>query len=262
MMYLGNYTEDEQYVDLKFYTHSLAGVPTTLSGTPAVSCYPANSTTEITTGVALTANFDGVTGLNHVRVDLSAHASYIVAQDYQLVITTGTVDSVSVVGVVLAHFSIEHRYPTPGDNALGLLDQAWAGHVSAGTVGQQIATDVDDILTDTAAMNVNRYAVMYDCFVTAAGENVHMCKFFKNDTPLNAGVTSPTIWMHDHDNADVIGTSGVPLALTDIGSHTFKFEASGAQLMVAGKAYAVRIQATIDGATREWWPPFTGRDVS
>jgi hypothetical protein len=111
MQYLGNYTEDYATLNFKFSTHKADGTPITLAGTPAVKVYKANSTsTETATGVTLTVDFDSVTGLHNVLIDLSADVFYAVGNDYSVVITTGTVDSVSVVGTVLAHFSIENRF--------------------------------------------------------------------------------------------------------------------------------------------------------
>ena len=110
MQYLGDYAEDYATLNFKFSTHKADGTPIALAGTPAISVYKANGTTKSTAGVTLTTDFDSVTGLNNVLIDLSADAFYAVANDYQVVITTGTVDSVSVVGTVLAHFSIENRF--------------------------------------------------------------------------------------------------------------------------------------------------------
>ena len=110
MQYLGDYAEDYATLNFKFSTHKADGTPIALAGTPAISVYKANGTTQSTAGVTLTTDFDSVTGLNNVLIDLSADAFYAVANDYQVVITTGTVDSVSVVGTVLAHFSIENRF--------------------------------------------------------------------------------------------------------------------------------------------------------
>ena len=110
MAYLGDYTEDYATLNVKFTTRKDTGLPTTLSGTPAVSVYKANSLTQSTAGITLTADFDAVTGLNNVLIDLSADAFYAVANDYAIVITTGTVNSISVVGEVVATFSIENRF--------------------------------------------------------------------------------------------------------------------------------------------------------
>ena len=110
MQYLGDYAEDYATLNFKFSTHTAAGTPATLSGSPAISVYKANGTTQSTAGVTLSVDFDSVTGLNNVLIDLSADAFYETGDDYQVVITAGTVDSVSVVGTVLAHFSIENRF--------------------------------------------------------------------------------------------------------------------------------------------------------
>jgi len=110
MKYLGDYAEDYATLNFKFSTHKADGTPIALAGSPAVSVYKANGTTQSTAGITLSVDFDSITGLNNVLIDLSADAFYAVANDYQVVITTGTVNSVSVVGTVLAHFSIENRF--------------------------------------------------------------------------------------------------------------------------------------------------------
>lgn len=93
--------------DFKFTTRQISGAPFTLGGTPVISAYPANSTTEITAGITLTTDFDGRTGLNHVRVVASAGNGFAINTNYDLVITAGTVNGVSVVGEVIERFSVE-----------------------------------------------------------------------------------------------------------------------------------------------------------
>ncbi len=83
------------------------GAPFTLAGTPAVSVYKDAGTTQSTAGVTLTADFDAVTGLNHVAIDTSADGTfYAVGSFFDVVVTTGTVDSVSAVGVVVGRFTL------------------------------------------------------------------------------------------------------------------------------------------------------------
>lgn len=92
----------------KFTTRDFdTGSPQTLGGTPAISAYEDASLTQITAGITLTADFDSVTGLNHVAVVASSANGYEAGKLYNLVITTGTVDTVSVVGEVVATFRIE-----------------------------------------------------------------------------------------------------------------------------------------------------------
>lgn len=96
-------------IDIKFTTRQISGAPFTLAGSPVISAYVDNGTTEITAGITLTVDFDGRTGLNNVRVVASGGNGFAAATNVQLVITTGTVNSVSVVGEVIGEFSIDAR---------------------------------------------------------------------------------------------------------------------------------------------------------
>ena len=126
-------------VDLKFVTVAGTGAPTTLSGSPAISVYKGNETgSETTTGVTLSVDFDTITGLNHVRI-LTTDAFYEADADYQVVITAGTVDGVSVVGYVVGAFSIENRPPA------GVV----RGVAEAGTLSTtQMTTDLAEATDD------------------------------------------------------------------------------------------------------------------
>ena len=97
-------------VYFKFPTHTVAPAMTTLAGSPApaVSVYRDDSTGQSTVGVSLTLDFDGLTGLNHVTIDTSADGTFYAAgHDFFVIITTGTVDGTSVVGMPIGEFSIE-----------------------------------------------------------------------------------------------------------------------------------------------------------
>jgi hypothetical protein len=90
-----------------FTTRAFAtGIPTVLAGTPVVSAYENASLTQITAGITLGVDHDSVVGLNMLTVVATAANGYEAGKDYALVITTGTVGGVSVVGEVVAEFSI------------------------------------------------------------------------------------------------------------------------------------------------------------
>ena len=92
---------------LRFTTRAFAtGIPGTLGGTPVVSAYEDASITQITAGITLGVDHDSVTGLNLLTIVATTGNGYEAGKDYDLVITTGTVDSVSVVGEVIGHFSL------------------------------------------------------------------------------------------------------------------------------------------------------------
>lgn len=104
--------------------------PITLAGSPVACVYKDNGTTQSTTGVTLTVDFDSVTGLHLVQVDTSADATfYSAGSDYQIALQAGTVDGISVVGAVLASFSLQRN--VAGIVAQGVLD---AGTTSSFTI--------------------------------------------------------------------------------------------------------------------------------
>mgnify|MGYP006053310371 CR=1 FL=1 len=157
---IGDFTAGKTVI-VRFNTHQADGTPITLAGTPAISVYK-NSTTESTTGVSLTVDYDGRTGLHHVAVDTSADGTFYAAgNDFDLIITTGTVDSISVVGTKVGSFSLANRAalrPTTADRTLDVSSGGEAGldwsnigsptttvNLSGTTV--KTATDVE---TDTA----------------------------------------------------------------------------------------------------------------
>ena len=138
--------------DIKFTTRRFStGAPFTLAGTPAIAAYPDNSTAEITAGITLTVDFDSRTGLNNIRVVATSGNGYAAGSNYSLVITAGTVDSVSVVGEVVGEFSIEAQSPLRPTTAGRTLDVSaggeagidWANIGSPTTAVNLSATNID-----------------------------------------------------------------------------------------------------------------------
>jgi hypothetical protein len=145
MSYVGD-IRLEDTIDVKFTTRKFStGAPFALAS-GVISAYVGNSTTQITAGITLSADFDGVTGLNNVRVVATAANGYTAATNVQLVITTGTVDSVSVVGEVIGQFSIEARSALMPTTVARKLD------VSA---GGEAGLDWANIGSPTTAQNLS-----------------------------------------------------------------------------------------------------------
>lgn len=124
--------EDTTYV--LFTTRAFAtGIPGTLGDTPAVSAYENDSISQITAGITLGLDHDGVTGLNLLTIVATAANGYEDGKDYTLVITAGKVDSVSVIGEVVGEFSIGR-----------IADQVWdeiltgASHNTATSAGRRL----------------------------------------------------------------------------------------------------------------------------
>ncbi len=146
-------------IDIKFVTTAVAtGAPTTLAGTPVVSAYVGNGTTEITAGITLTVDFDARTGLNNVRVVASSGNGFAIATNVQLVITTGTVGGTSVVGYVVAEFSIENRSALMPTTAGRTLDVSATG---------EAGLDWANIGSPTAAVNLSATNIDVDQVVAS-----------------------------------------------------------------------------------------------
>jgi hypothetical protein len=105
--HLGDY-DQSAVIYGKFSTYQPStGATFTLAGSPAIAVYKDASTTESSSGVTLTTNFDSRTGLNHVAIDTSSDGSFYSAGSFfDAVLTSGTVDSVSVAGSAIASFTL------------------------------------------------------------------------------------------------------------------------------------------------------------
>src|ERR1039458_4967422 len=157
MSYKGDYRAGD-IIDLKFQTLNVSAVPTTLAGTPAISVYKSNSTTESTTGITLSVDFDSRTGLNHVHITTASDGTfYAEGTDFDVVITTGTVNSVSVVGQVVASFSLANRSALrPATKAINLIVGA-DGVAQANTVellGTAVSTPATAGILDVNVLNI------------------------------------------------------------------------------------------------------------
>lgn len=108
MTYLWDFAENAT-VYKWFNTVGTDGSPITIGGTATAQVYKNGGTTQITTGVTITEDFDGVTGLHLLTVDMLADAAYTTAADYVAVLSVGTADGVSIVGGCIVQWSCENR---------------------------------------------------------------------------------------------------------------------------------------------------------
>lgn len=143
-----------------FTTRAFAtGIPTVLAGTPVISIYEDNSVTQITAGITLIVSLDSVVGLNNVAVVATGGNGFETGKFYSMVITTGTVGGVSVVGEVVGSFSLEASAAaqdlangTDGlgaiktDTAATLIDTAEIGTAGAGLTNINLPNQTMDIV--------------------------------------------------------------------------------------------------------------------
>jgi hypothetical protein len=145
-------------LDFKFTSRSFAtGIPTTLAGTPTCEVFKDNNTTEVQTGIAPTVDFDGVTGLNNIRITASSGNGYATGESYSVVMEAGTVGGVSVVGEVVAQFSINRSPALRPTTAGRTLDIQATGEVDA-NLTMILAT----ALTETATQLAGAFVKFFD----------------------------------------------------------------------------------------------------
>lgn len=159
MKHLGDF-DAASVLYTKFTTYRPStGAPFTLAGTPVVSIYKDGSLTQSTAGITLTVDFDGLTGLHHLAIDTSADGTfYSAGSHFEAVITTGTVDSVSVVGSCVASFSIRK------DSA---LKATVAGRTLDVSAGGEAGIDWANIGSPTTAVNLSATNIDVDQVVAS-----------------------------------------------------------------------------------------------
>lgn len=83
--------------------------------------------------------------------------------------------------------------------------------------------------------------------------------WYKNDTMLSSGITSPTIQVIKRTDASNLIAS---TSMTEVGSTgTYKYTATSTARQTAGELYRVYVTASINGVTRPWSKNI-GRDAS
>ncbi len=205
MRYLGDFKASD-VLDFKFSTHTAAGAPATLSGTPAVSVYKGNNATQSTSGVTLSTDFDSVTGLNNVRIDTSQDGTFYAAgSEFDVVITTGTVDSVSVVGYVLAHFSIANRTANAiaagAITATAIADNAIdAGAIAAGAIAPGKIASGAIVEASFGASAITASVLAADCITAnkVATGAIHATAMAQNS--ITTTVVAPTVFAQIADD--------------------------------------------------------------
>lgn len=134
--------------------------------------------------------------------------------------------------------------PTAAAIADAVCDEAVSDHVTAGTVGAQLASiyaaQID--FSDDEANTQDEYSVQW----------------FKNGAPVTSGITAPTIQVVSRsDGSDLVAVA----SMTQIGSTgAYKYD-EGTNRITDGEAVVVQVQATIDGSTRTW-RKLVSRDAS
>lgn len=144
---------DTVYIQLN--THQADGTPITWAGSPAVAVVKDGGTTTETDGVSLTVDAGSVTGRHIITIDTSQDGTFFATgHKFSVIVTAGTVDSVSTVGVIVAEFELGE---VPADV------QAWDG----GTV--PTPAEAGDAMTLTEAYDAAKAAAPVGAAMTLTG---------------------------------------------------------------------------------------------
>jgi hypothetical protein len=107
-LYLGDFKEDSTLY-FCWDTNDKNGASITRATNGAIKVYKDDNTSESTSGVTDTEDYDGLTGVHNCKIDLSTDAFYAKGHDYSVVLVGATIDG-ETVNAVLATFSIENRF--------------------------------------------------------------------------------------------------------------------------------------------------------
>jgi len=171
--------EDTLY--LPFTTRAFAtGIPTALvSG--AVDIYEDVTATPIITGETLSVSLNSVAGFNMVTVAATSGTGFEAGKSYTAILQAGTVDSVSVVGEVVAHFTLDKSAAAKdlanGTDGLGAIKAETAniltdtGTTIPGTITTvqndlDIITDADGVILGAAGVDL-----IWDEVINGANHN-------------------------------------------------------------------------------------------
>lgn len=172
--YLGDFAPTAVSVQHKFMTVNGSGVPTTLGDTPSLVLYVNATTTGIASGVSGTFDFDGRTGLNHVRFLVTTSVTGVTSgTECQLVIATGSVSGVSLNGYPVAAFSLMNRPVQAIATNVGAVVTAFNTIAPANVTA--ISTNVGAVVTAVNTITparVTAQGIDIGAIVTASNTNV------------------------------------------------------------------------------------------
>jgi hypothetical protein len=151
MNYIGDYPQD-QTIYFMWNTNDSAGASADRSTAGTVVIYKDDGTTQVSTGVTDTENFDSTDLGNGVQMCkiITTDAFYAPAKDYFVVIDQMVVDG-QTVSACIAHFSIENRTGSPQAGANEITYTVREDDEDSGTLMEGCTVW---ITTDSAGSNV------------------------------------------------------------------------------------------------------------
>jgi hypothetical protein len=201
-----------------FNTNKADGTPITLAGTPSLAVYKDGGTTETTSGVTLTVDFDSVTGLHLFEINTGS-ADYGNGE-YVVVIGAGTVDSVSAVGVKVGEFSIGRGVNVQWIGADGQSLTDFKDFVDTGydPSTHQSGANIRAIGNDTNAATGLMYLTQNRDFFVVSVSPTPTTTAFDIDTVNPPALVGQVFRVIDVDNSNTNFHSRIVTAVADGGS--------------------------------------------
>ncbi len=146
--------EDTLYIP--FTTRAFAtGIPTVLAGSPVVDIYRDDTTLIAITAETLTvsAGAGGIAGFNLITITATAATGFVAGETYHCILSAGTVDGVSVVGEVVATFTLQMSAAAKAVGAIA--DSAAAGDPSTTESVMQYVKQTVNLLAGADGIGTN-----------------------------------------------------------------------------------------------------------
>ncbi len=196
-------------LDFKFTTRQFTtGAPFAFDS-GAVEVYEDNDITQITVGDTLTLEFDGVTGLHNIRIVATGGNGFEAGKSYSIVVSAGTVDSVSVVGEVIQQFTLDRSAAAVdlanGTDGLGAIKTETALIVA--DTNELQGDDIPTLIADVPTVSeFNARTLVSASYFDPAADTVATVTTVTNQ--ITAATMADAIWdetLAGHVTADTAG---------------------------------------------------------
>jgi hypothetical protein len=253
-----------QQIHLKFTTLR----PSTGVAWPFVSggvvIFKNNLTVPVNSGVTLTTNFGGYTGLNNITIDTSVNTTYYSnGSFFDIVISSGTVDSVSASGIKVADFTLRNdsslkpvvigrTLAVDSNNQIdpsGFLSANISLYNANGTVG----SGLNKVFTDAYFANIK-----YNKDNLESRDEFAAC-WYKNGLVVpSSNLTNPAISVYNTNTGAAVISNAV-MAYSNVSLGVVRYNTANPLLIASGEPYQIIVSGTIDNLTRQW-PLIIGLD--
>lgn len=264
-MYLGDFSTNAS-VYKRFVTVTSTGAPSALSGA-GLKVYQDVSSIASSASTAYTITADNpFTGANFFTIATTLDTTYFVAgHDYSVFVSSGTVNTQSIAGYLVAEFSIKNRSalnPTVGGRTLNVSASGIGDANVAQVIGSTISTSVAQLAVQTigssmfaansSATQVSSSGVLtanltslYEPAKTAAQAGDAMTLSAAYDAAKVAATTGSAMTLSAaYDAAKTAATTGSAMTLTSA-YDAAKVAATTGSAMILSAAYdAAKVAAT------------------